>query len=392
MNAAAPESSVITSPAEFQALQGEWDDLWSRANGRHHQAFMVCWLCWLHVAEPRGKTLRVIVVREKGQLVAVWPLVSNRKQCWTVLRPLSPESADYTSVLVEEGPCASVRIRQAWAAARRQCGADIILLPYVSVDSELHGFASRQGRLMAAKQHPCSVAKLREESDWDTYCLSLGTLNGRKPGALERRLAKQGELEMRMLGPDDAHENASMIDWMLARKREWADRVDKKGEWLYLKEYGNYLVNLLNQAQGETLACLLVVYLDGAPVAVNMMGLGKSCVNGIMGGFDSRFAKFAPGSVAMEQCVRWVWEQRFDFDFGIGPEAFKGYWSRNNIALVSSMQIANTHWGSLAFMADGLRRTFGRCMAALRTMTRTKRQDGVDSQCIQPDLGKDRSG
>src|SRR5471032_601223 len=90
MNAGTLQLKVITSPTEFFALQGEWDDLWSRANGRHHQAFTVCWLSWLRVSEPRGRKLRIILLRENGRLVAVWPLVSYRKFFWTVLRPLSP--------------------------------------------------------------------------------------------------------------------------------------------------------------------------------------------------------------------------------------------------------------------------------------------------------------
>ena len=162
---------------------------------------------------------------------------------------------------------------------------------------------------------------------------------------------------MRVLGPDDADENARMVDWMLACKREWADRVGKKGEWLYSKEYRNFLVDLLNQRHGEVLARLLVVSLDGAVVAVNMIGLGKSCINGIIGGFDPKRRKLAPGSVAMEACIKWVFEQGFDLDMGIGPENFKGYWSRDNFTAVWSMQIANTRWGLLAFAADKLRQT-----------------------------------
>lgn len=159
---------------------------------------------------------------------------------------------------------------------------------------------------------------------------------------------------------------------MLACKREWADRVGKKGEWLYSKEYRNFLVDLLNQRHGEVIAHLLVVSLDGAAVAVIMSGLGKSCTSGVIASFDPKHGKFAPGSIAIEECVKWVFEHGFDIDLGIGPETFKGYWSRNNFTAVCSMQIANTRWGRIAFAADTLRQTLSQRGAGLRTITQPK--------------------
>ena len=114
-----------------------------------------------------------------------------------------------------------------------------------------------------------------------------------------------------------------MVDLMLACKREWADRVGKKGEWLHSKEYRDFLTDLLNQRQGEVLARLLVVSLDGEAVAVNVLGLGKSCIDAVIAGFDPKHGKFAPGSVAMEASIKWVFEQGFDLDLGVGPETFK---------------------------------------------------------------------
>lgn len=185
MNAVTTQLKVITSPVEFYALRSEWDDLWSRANGRHHEAFTVCWLSWLRVSEPQARKLRIILLRENGRLVAAWPLVSYRKFFWTVLRPLSPESADYTSILVEDGPSTSAFIEQIWRAAHQRFGADIILLPYVGVNSDLYRLASKHRRVMVAKQHLSAVAKLRSENDWGAYCTSLGTL-------FEKNLAYSG--------------------------------------------------------------------------------------------------------------------------------------------------------------------------------------------------------
>jgi CelD/BcsL family acetyltransferase involved in cellulose biosynthesis len=144
MDASNSQLSIVNDPVEFRALRGEWNDLWSRAEGRHYQAFTVCWLCWLSVARPRGRKLCCITLREHGRLVMVWPLATYRKMFWTVVRPLASESTDYTSILVETGPSAPAIIEHAWYAIQNLCGADVILLPYLSADSKLYDLASKK--------------------------------------------------------------------------------------------------------------------------------------------------------------------------------------------------------------------------------------------------------
>jgi CelD/BcsL family acetyltransferase involved in cellulose biosynthesis len=347
---------IIGDPVEFRALQPEWNELWSRAEGRYSQAFAVCWLCWTRVAQPRGRKLCCITFREQGRLVMVWPLVVYRKLCWTVVRPLASESTDYTNILVQDGPTAPKAIERAWGAVQKRCGADIILLPYLNADSRLFELASRKRGVATKTAHPVAVGMLRGETDWNSFSSSLGRLFKNKPGALEQRLSKKGDLRIRFLGPEDGEENAHLVDWMFHCKRQWADRVNKKGEWLYSMEYRDFLVALLNQTDGEVIARLVVVSLDGAPLAVNIFGLGKTCVDDLIAGFDPAYSRQSPGAIATEHCVKWALEHHLDFDFGAGTEKYKGYWSRDHILTMWSMQIANTWWGLLAFQGENLRR------------------------------------
>lgn len=354
MKASAPRLEIIKTPEEFDALHDQWNALWTLADGRHHESFSACRLSWEHVAKPLGRTLRIIAVRDEARLIAVWPLVRSRNRLWNVLRPLSPESADYTTVLCDPDHASPALMDSIWQAARVQCAADIILLPYLDCKSELYRLVSEQARVMVAKEHPYAVARLSLEKDWNSFIAGLGKLANKKPGALYQRLEREGKVELRTLGPEDREENARMVEWMLARKRDWAERVDKKGDWLYAQSYGEYLVALLNHRDEDACARLNVLTLNGEILAVNMIGLGKRSIMGMMGGFDRRFSKFAPGAVTTEAWAHWALERGFDFDLGIGAETFKAYWSKNNIEHVSSVQIAQTNWGRVAFaMASG---------------------------------------
>ncbi|MDR5856398.1 GNAT family N-acetyltransferase [Caballeronia sp. LZ062] len=383
MIAPALQIEVIKAPEEFNALQHEWEALWRRARGRHHESFAVAWLSWECVAKPLGRALRIIAVRSNGRLVAVWPLVRSRNRLWTILRPLSPESADYTTVLADPDYTSFQLTEAVWRAVREQCPSDIVLLPYLDRDGDLYRLASAHDGVMIANEHPYAVARLSRERDWETFAASLGTLSGKKPGALLRRLERQGKVDIRILGPADADDNARMVDWMLACKRGWAERVDKKGAWLYSPLFRNYLVAILNRPpgpDGQPSARMMVLKLDDRPIAANMIGMGTDSILGAMGGFDRQHSKLAPGAVTTEAWVRWAIENRLDFDLGVGSESFKPYWSKGNVAVAVSLQIAQSPWGRVAFaMQDGMAK-----LAAIRS--------GLRRPGANESSGKDKDG
>jgi CelD/BcsL family acetyltransferase involved in cellulose biosynthesis len=372
MNETDLQYEIVGDEDTFRALQREWDDLWARAHGRYYQAFSVCWLAWLHVAKPRGRKLRCIVCRRNGQLVMAWPLVTHRRLLWTYVVPLSPDAGDYTSVLVESGPGASTLVAGAWHAARHRCGADFIHLPYMNEGLELYNLASRERHVLHATQHDSWIVKLREEDDWDAYCNSLGTMYSKKPGALERKLSKEGRVEVLMIDRSDASGIASTVDWMLECKRAWCDRVGKRGEWSDSPHFRNFLVDLLGPAEGEAMACLVVVKLDDKPIAAIVVSQGNPCANALIAGFDPAYGKFGPGSIAVEHCVKWAFQQGFDLDFGVGSERFKSYWSRDNLSTAWTLQIVNTPWGLLGVHGNRMARELVKRVQQLRHVPSTQ--------------------
>lgn len=341
--------SIISDEAAFLALKSEWDALWSAVEGQHNQAFEVCRLCWTRVAGPRGRRLHCIVVREQGELVLVWPLVSQRRLLWNVIEPLTPGTAEHSAILARSD--ARAAIDAAWQAATRQCRGDVFALPYVGRDTRLDQLATRHPGLAETTTDVCATALLRAEPDWDAYRDSLGKLSKKKPAALERRLMKEGALEIRELAGDDTAAHAQWVDWMLARKREWAERSGKNGPWLYSKEYRSFLVDLLDGTRATPLGVMFVMTLDGVPLVVNIVGLADTSASGLIAGFDPAFSRFSPGAIMMAHCVKWCWDHRLDLDFGVGKEEFKAYWSRGNVDSTRSYQIAISGWGRFAFHA-----------------------------------------
>lgn len=388
----AAQYEIVSDETAFCALEQEWNALWRRAHGRYYQAFHVCLLAWQHVAKPVGRQLQCIVARRDGQMVMVWPLVTYRKWLWRYTLPLSPDAGDYTSVLVEDGRSAATLVAGAWETARRRCHADFVMLPYLRESQELYRVAARERHTLLASRHDAWVAELSRESQWKTYCESLGTLFRKKPGAFARRLAKEGNVSVSMTDPTDIDTHRRLVEWMLTQKQSWGQRVDKSESWISSPHYRDFLVHLLTprggipvgqstsqstsapramQAAGTTdattqpspravpseptdqptdepIARMIVVTLDDAPVAALITSIGNPCANAIISGFDANHGKASPGTIAVEHAVRWAFDHGWDLDFGVGTEQFKSYWSRGNATSAWTLHVITSRWGRAA--------------------------------------------
>ncbi|MEM5433817.1 GNAT family N-acetyltransferase [Paraburkholderia diazotrophica] len=402
---------IVTDESALRALQAEWNELWARARGAHNQSFDFCWIAWEQIAKPNGRSLRCIVRRDAGRVVMVWPLVTYRRLfLWTCLIPLSPESAGYSRVLVEDGAQTAAWIEAAWRVARMRCGADFIHMPYVPEDTVLGGLVANAHRPVIRERVDAYIARLSTESrrhDWQGFCDSLGTLHKKRPGKAEQRMSKAGKVSVRLVDPFDTVRIAESVDAMLNWKRSWGSRVNKRGHWLDSAHYRNFLVAWLTSGAASTAmtipaptttpaatpARLLVVTLDGRPVAVNIFCTDMRGVSGIISGFDPDCSKWSPGLIGVEHVAKWAFERQLDFDFGTGSEHFKSFWSRGNLSYCWTVQSVNSWWGRVALDVRRFPRAF---LAMVRALARRDpEQPRVDdaptsghatlSQCAQTD-------
>jgi CelD/BcsL family acetyltransferase involved in cellulose biosynthesis len=375
---------IISDEAEFRALQPEWDTLWSKANGYYYQSFSFCWLAWKHVAKPQRRKLKCIVCREDGQLVMIWPLETSKRALWTYLVPLGPQGGDYTSVLVENGAAAPALIEGAWETARRRCGADFIHLPYVRDTLHLHTLVMQERRVLFTEAHNASAATLRGQGSWEEYGRTLGTLFGKRPGSFVNRLAKEGKVAVRVVDPSEEAETASIIAWMFNCKRQWSERVGKHSVWIDLPEFECFLGKLIYSPDVPSMARLIVVTLDGAPVAGIIVSFGNPWASAIFAGYDPQYGRCCPGLIAVEHCVKWAFDNGFDLDFGVGTERFKSYWARGEASTAWTVQIINSVWGLAAIRARRLSRELVSRVKRIRQAGAAAPEAGIEDLPLTP--------
>lgn len=379
MNDASATYEIVTEEAGFRALQSEWDDLWARSRGWYYQSFAHCLLAWEQIARPIGRKLHIIVGREAGKAVLIFPLITYRRALWTYLTPLSTESADLTSILVEDNARTAARVEGAWDAARKRCGADFIQMPYVPDSTDLYRLALKERHFMVREHTPRYVARINEQSqryDWKGFCDSLGTFHRKKPGRIERRLAAAGKVGIHVLDWTDKTRIIAAVDAMLAWKRDWAVRAGKDGPWLASQHYRSFLIAWLSTEGAAVKSRISVITVDDAAVAVVMVCSDARAVTGIISSFDPAFGKWSLGLLNVELTAKWAFDLQLDFECGPGSEDYKPYWSRGNRSYCCTTLSVNSSWGLAAFYARRL----------LRNVVKRARTAGdeVDSPQVDP--------
>jgi CelD/BcsL family acetyltransferase involved in cellulose biosynthesis len=336
---------VVTDLDALAALREEWNALYDRAAQPYFsQSFAWCWTSWEKVSQPRGRRLHCLVARRGGRVVLIWAFVSHRLGPWSVTRPLGPETTEYTSVLVEEGPDVGARIAQAWKALRASCATDIVMLPLVGAASTLDQCLAAETLPVFIETDPTSYVSVARYGGWAAYHRSLPNDMRRGIVRRRRRLQEQG-----MLSFDpavDAAQRAAVIDWILERKREWLAEMKLHNPWLLTPTYREFLLAMAASSDARGRVVVSALRLGDRIIAADVLRADDRRVEDILTAFDPAFATYGPGQIILEECLKWALEQGRDFDFRIGSEAYKAKWTNEHDRTVS-YEFGATRWGAI---------------------------------------------
>jgi CelD/BcsL family acetyltransferase involved in cellulose biosynthesis len=348
---------IVSDPRELVRLQPEWDALWSsvRSPG-YQQSYLFALVCLQEIHNDQRSPLRCVVVRQSGKVVLIWPLLVRRVAGVRILSPLWSTGAEYTEPLVQDGPEAMDLVSSAWMSARSRIAADIISMPQLKVGSYIHTVVSRENPA-DVETDTCYVVQWDKNwTDWDTYCKAVSTGHDSKQTRRRKRkkLEEQGDLEFQIL--QASSETAAVIDWSLHHKRDWAERVNKRGSWLYSESYRNFLVALFSSESACQNFAIFLLKINGTPIAAKLVAYNKRKLDWIITAFDAAWGRYSPGSLLDEYCVRWTFENALELDFGPGPVAYKKLWSNNNAITTVSYRFSGSLLGSIAMKGWDWRR------------------------------------
>jgi CelD/BcsL family acetyltransferase involved in cellulose biosynthesis len=349
---------VITEISQMTKLESEWNALWLKAKGSFYQSYSVAYHSWNEISRPAGRSLFCVVIRENGELVLVFPLVRYRNgPCW-MARPLGPDAAQTTDVLVDPQSDYEANLKLAWQTVERWCKVDIIRMPFVKVGSPLDHLIKTK-RNLGCEPDIAPFADLQDQTNWDAYAKVIGANSRQQLNRKRKRLSEMGQFEFVEVDPVTDRDYAiELMEWMFAQKKIWSERVGKQGPWITSKDYRAFLYNWMTDPQNIQAMRVYAILIDKVPIAIKLASYGVSHLDLIIAGFNSdpQFAKYSPGFVLDEFWMKIVFEKRLNVDFGAGNEPYKLFWSRNFRNELASYHIPQTLIGNTATQLWRLKR------------------------------------
>lgn len=257
---------ILTGRDAFLALGPEWDALFARA-GQPHQlfqrhAFLRHW-CDHYLAQD--DRLCLVVGREAGRLVMLWPLERRRRLGLEVVRLMGAPVAQYGDVLVEAGPRRERWLERGWSALRRR-GIDLVDLPLVRADAMLgHCNLLALTPPLRRQEAPFADLALRVAPDGPSIAYSARDRSGYRRRL--RRLGARGEITLSCLVPGP--EARALAEQAVALKRA---SLSQHGAAAAVSDprFGRFLAALAADRRSETGLRVSVVSCNGSPVGIDL--------------------------------------------------------------------------------------------------------------------------
>ena len=218
--------ALITDRASFDALEGDWTALFDRA-GRPTQVFQTFNWNW-HWANTylatapggiAGLELAIVTARRNGQLIAVWPLVSERQRGIKQVFWMGDPVSQYGDVIVDDIPDAVDVLAGGWQYLVANAKADVVRLRRVRAEAAIAPLMPMIGAYVADRLI-APYLELSSAPDFANYEERYSGHARRNRRRLLRRLQERGDVVF------ERHRGG-------LRARELAIKaLEMKAEWL----------------------------------------------------------------------------------------------------------------------------------------------------------------
>ena len=343
---------VITTEAEFLALEPEWNELWTRADRPFlSRSFGWCLAGWRTTAVPRGRRLSIVVMRENGRIVLIWPMTTDRRMGIRIARALGPESTEYDPILVEADPEAGRRVALAWDFVRHRGAANVVTVPFVEEGSATATALATGAIYQTNHMLPAPETLFPENETWETYWRSRSANLRNGLTRRRKRLAERGAVTLDWIEDDATF--ATLLDWALRHKLDWMKRSGLANDFLGTPEYRAFLLALWSRQPAGGRLAMLALRVDGVPVAVKIGCLDGKRMEGFITTYDPDWSAFSPGQIILADCLRWCHSKGLNYDFRIGDEAYKRDWATTT-RIMNTIVLATSRIGVALMRFDDL--------------------------------------
>lgn len=264
--APAIETKIVETPADFRALEGEWNDLADRAARAHNvfQDFGVLEIWLRHYSEP-GDRLAVMVARQDGHAVAILPLIRRRALGLDTLRFMGAPIARFNDLLAEPG-CGD-ELARSLKNALASTGAHLLEAPLVRSDAAFVRIGLDGGAVVAGEaEAPYCQLEHRVGRDGPGEAYDARTRSNYRRRL--RRLAEDGVIELRQLGPGE--DAARLVREAIRMKKSRLERAGVAAPAVFDPRFGADFESMAQDGRTRAVLRIASIERNGQPVGIDL--------------------------------------------------------------------------------------------------------------------------
>ena len=281
-------------------------------------------------------------------------MVTFRDGLYTIAHPLDTEISEYSTVLVEDSSDTEQRIEAAWNVLRANCRCDKLEFHDVRSDSLL-GTVLSKSLVPALTMHQQAAPWVSWDGihTWEAYyCGSLSSSRRSGLNRKRRRLQETGTVSFEAV--TDPAQCDAILDWMFDQKREWLEKAGLRNDLIFAPEYRSFLSAAQAKFGPSGNRIIFTLKLDDRVLAAELSSVNEFRVEWFTGAYSLADSSYSPGQLLKQDCLRWAFDRRLDYDFRIGDEPEKLIWS-NKDAQATTYAFANSAIGHLYVSAHKAR-------------------------------------
>lgn len=318
--------------AELATLRGLWAELENNSDDSSLcDGYDYCELAASN-AYARQQSVEVVLVREEGELIALWPFAIERRGLLRLARRLtSGMREEYGKPLVRRG--AGEGKWAAIVAALMHVNADALEVHWLQEGSPLCAAldAAPQTRLLRllpqrTRGYPGFTVELRGTPTFEAFEKSALSSSFRQAlRRYRRRLEQRGKVEFGCC--DTPQQTAALLSWIFAQKRAWANARGIRNDALNDDRVLGFYCELAARLDLSKRPLVAFTKVDGEPVAASLSVIGSQTLEFAVTTYDPAFSEYSVGSLHMYDLLRWTHARGLDYDIHPVHADYKERWA-----------------------------------------------------------------
>jgi CelD/BcsL family acetyltransferase involved in cellulose biosynthesis len=333
--AAVLDWTLVSSFADFEALEGDWSELHQRVTppaGRVFLSYNWNWHWCRHFLTGDGIRLAVAVGRHNGKVVSIWPMVTQRRAGLRVATFMGMPVSQYGEVIIDrKDPRSGAWIKQGWQFVRNKMGADLVLLRKVRDDSAA-GALMRELGVPRDNQQRAPYIDLTGETSFEGFDQRYSGKDRKNRRRKRRRLEETGTVGChRVAGPTARVQAVALA---MDRKRDWLRSVGLVSTAVTDPRFDAFFRDAASST-GRPAGCDVVeLTVDGKCVATKVTVSDETYRGLHFTSYDPAAEKFSPGILILETMLTdAIAEGITTFDFMAPAAPYKMEWTDKTVGI-----------------------------------------------------------